>query len=61
MARCCKSIGLDRGCFACMLGGPDRRTLFMTVNEWGDAENGDGPRMGQVLSIEVGMPGVGWP
>ena len=54
-------IDLDRGCFACMLGGPDRRTLFMIVNEWGGAENMGGARKGQVLSVEALVPGIGWP
>jgi sugar lactone lactonase YvrE len=40
-------IELNRGCFACVLGGPDRRTLFMTVNRWGGAQSaGGGRRMG---------------
>jgi len=30
-----QTIELDRGCFACMLGGPDGRTLFMMAKEWG--------------------------
>jgi sugar lactone lactonase YvrE len=30
-----QTIDLDRGCFARMLGGPDRRTLFLVVREWG--------------------------
>jgi sugar lactone lactonase YvrE len=54
-------IDLDRGCFACALGGPDRRTLFMTVNEWGGTENMSGGRKGQVLAVEVQTPGIGWP
>ena len=54
-------IDLDRGCFACVLGGPDRRTLFMTVNEWGGAEGMGGTRKGQVLSVEADVPGLGWP
>src|SRR5262249_43084833 len=29
-----QTINLDRGCFACMLGGADRRTLFMMAAEW---------------------------
>src|SRR5689334_12769141 len=29
-----QTINLDRGCFACMLGGPDRRVLFMVTTEW---------------------------
>ena len=29
-----ETIELDRSCFAAMLGGPDRRTLFMLTAEW---------------------------
>lgn len=55
-------IDLDRGCFACVLGGGDRRTLYMTVNEWGGAESTEGGApMGQVLAADVGAPGAGWP
>jgi sugar lactone lactonase YvrE len=54
-------IDLDRGCFACVLGGPDRRTLFMTVNEWGGAEGMGETREGQVLAVKVDVPGTGWP
>ena len=57
-----QTIELDRGCFACMLGGEDRRTLFLTANEWsGPANMADGPRMGQVLSARAPAPGAGWP
>src|SRR5215813_5451554 len=58
-----QTIALDRGCFACMLGGADKRTLFMMVAEWpGSAETvGDGARTGQVLIAEAPAPGVGWP
>ena len=57
-----QAIQLDRGCFACMLGGADRRTLFLTANEWrGPASMGDGARRGQVLTVEAPAPGVGWP
>jgi sugar lactone lactonase YvrE len=27
-------VDLDRGCFACMLGGPNGTTLFMLCAEW---------------------------
>jgi sugar lactone lactonase YvrE len=56
-----QAIDLDRGCFACVLGGADRRTLFMAANEYGDTEVGDGPPMGQVLAIPAPAPGIGWP
>jgi sugar lactone lactonase YvrE len=57
-----QTIHLDRGCFACMLGGADKRTLFLMANDWnGPASMADGPRMGQVLTARAPAPGVGWP
>ena len=59
-----QTINLDRGCFACMLGGADRRTLFLMVNrtpdvtQWGKS---DTPRTGRVLTINAPSPGAGWP
>jgi sugar lactone lactonase YvrE len=55
---------LDRPCFAAMLGGPDRRTLFMLAAEWRGPENIDDlvkARTGRVLAVEAPAPGVGWP
>jgi sugar lactone lactonase YvrE len=57
-----QTIELDRGCFACALGGADRRTLFMMSTEWsGPANMFKDPRTGQVLTVEAPAPGVGWP
>jgi sugar lactone lactonase YvrE len=57
-----QTVGLDRGCFACALGGPDRRTLFLMATEWsGPANMFDGPRTGQVLTAEAPAAGAGWP
>ena len=57
-----QSIGLDRGCFACMLGGADGRTLFMVAQEWGGiGSTADGDRTGRVLTVRTPAPGVGWP
>src|SRR5215212_5170654 len=57
-----QTIELDRGCFACALGGPNRSTLFMMATEWRGPENMlQGPRTGQVLSVEAPAPGAGWP
>jgi sugar lactone lactonase YvrE len=57
-----RTIQLDRGCFACILGGVDRRTLFLIATEWnGPANMADGSRTGQVLTVEAPAPGVGWP
>jgi sugar lactone lactonase YvrE len=57
-----RTIDLDRGCFACMLGGADRSTLFLVAREWpGAAGMADGARTGQVLTVEAPAPGAGWP
>lgn len=57
-----QKIELDLGAFACMLGGPDRRTLFMLAAEWGGFEGVDETaRTGQVLVAEAPAPGAGQP
>jgi sugar lactone lactonase YvrE len=57
-----QTIDLDLGCFACMLGGADRRTLFMVTREWrGPPSMADETRTGQVLTAQVSVPGTGWP
>ncbi len=57
-----QTIDLDRGCFACILGGRDRRTLFMVATEWrGSAHMTEGTRTGQVLAAEAPAAGAGWP
>jgi sugar lactone lactonase YvrE len=59
-----EAVGLDRSCFATMLGGPDRRTLFMLTAEWRGTEGMDDvirARTGQVLVADAPAPGVGWP
>lgn len=57
-----ETLDLDLGCFACMLGGEHRTTLFIVVREWlGPASMSDEGRSGQVLTREVSVPGAGWP
>src|SRR5262249_43226617 len=34
-----QTINLDRGCFACMLGGADNKTLFLVATEWRGMDN----------------------
>ena len=56
------TIALDRGCFACMLGGEDGRTLFMVAREWrGVSSTTDGERTGQLLNTRVQIPHAGRP
>jgi sugar lactone lactonase YvrE len=57
-----ETVAFDRGCFACALGGPDARTLFVTAAQW----RPDLPELvpagsGQVCSVPVAVPGAGWP
>jgi sugar lactone lactonase YvrE len=57
-----QTVTVDRGCFACMLGGPDGTTLFIVAAEWRGFEHMvSDARTGQVLSAEAPAPGVGWP
>lgn len=59
-----QTIAVDRGCFACMLGGSDKRTLFIIATEWRGMEmipEVARARTGQVLTIRAPAPGIGWP
>ena len=57
-----QTIALDRGGFACMLGGADRRTLFNAAAHWRGPETMfDRARTGQLLTASAPAPGVGWP
>jgi sugar lactone lactonase YvrE len=59
----------NRAPFALMLGGPDRRTLFICTAEWRQADGAPanlerlatGPRTGEILALPVEVPGVGRP
>jgi sugar lactone lactonase YvrE len=51
------TIDADRGCFACMLGGDDGRTLFIVANHY----SGAGASDGVVLTRAVGVPHAGRP
>ena len=57
-----QTIALDRGCFACMLGGPDGETLFMVAREWSGMEStAEEERTGQLLTSPAPAAGAGWP
>jgi sugar lactone lactonase YvrE len=62
-------VRVELPCFACMLGGEDRRTLFMLAADWRMADSPDdniarltgGSRTGRVLTAAGLAPGAGWP
>jgi sugar lactone lactonase YvrE len=57
-----QTIDLDRGCFACMLGGGDGKTLYLVVREWRGFESASDPSLAShVLMTEAPAPHAGWP
>ena len=62
-------IPLDQSGFACALGGPEGRTLFMLTADWHMNEDfmdnlnrlTTGPHTGHVLTTTVSVPSAGWP
>src|SRR5215470_6308557 len=59
-----QTVTVDRGCFACMLGGAEKKTLFIIATEWRGmdkiAEVAQ-ERTGQVLTFEAPSAHAGWP
>lgn len=58
-----QTVDLDRGGFACALGGPEGTTLFIVAAEWRGMTESEmvPPGSGQVLTVDVEVPGAGWP
>ncbi len=54
-------IATGRGAFACMLGGADRRTLFVCTADSYDPERQRAERNGRIEAFEVAVPGAGLP
>ena len=54
-------IPTGRGAFACMLGGRDRRTLFICTADSHDPERQARERNGRIEAFDVPVPGAGLP
>ncbi len=57
-------VVLDRGAFACMLGGEDGQTLYILAAEWRGFERAAetiADRTGRVLVVDAPAPHAGWP
>ncbi|MGK0170707.1 MAG: sugar lactone lactonase YvrE [Gammaproteobacteria bacterium] len=50
----------SEGAYACMLGGPQRRTLYVCVNKASGPDVAN-TRTGRIVYTEVDTPGAGWP
>lgn len=51
----------DEGAFACVLGGDDRRTLYVCTYTEAASMDPSGPAVGRVVAFEVEVPGAGSP
>lgn len=54
-------IPADRGVYACMLGGADRRTLYLALSESSDPAACRADGSGAIAAIDVDIPGAGLP
>jgi sugar lactone lactonase YvrE len=55
-------VEADRGCFACMLGGEDGRTLYVMTAEWQGMDRiAETAGTGQVQAVRVEVPHAGRP
>jgi sugar lactone lactonase YvrE len=54
-------VDTERPAFACMLGGPDRRTLFVLTAATSHPDTAPEARSARVEAIEVEIPGAGLP
>src|SRR5262245_25594288 len=56
------TVELDRGAFACMLGGTDQPILYINANEWrGTDHMHDDTRTGQLIAVDAPAARAGWP
>lgn len=56
-----QTVETDRPAFACMLGGPERRHLFVLTARTASAEEARSALSGRIEVLEVDVPGAGWP
>ena len=54
-------LSVSTHAFACMLGGPDRRTLFVCTAETSEPEKARANATGRIEIAEVEVPGAGLP
>ena len=54
-------VDTGRKCFACALGGPERRHLFALTADGSSPEAAARELSGRIEVVEVEVPGAGWP
>lgn len=56
-----RRIKVSTQAYACMLGGPERRTLFVLTAETTNPDEARAKKSGRVETVEVDVPGAGLP
>jgi len=56
-----EKIPVETQAFACMLGGPERRTLFICTAETSHPDEAKAKRTGRIEIVDVPVPGAGLP
>ena len=54
-------VNVDTTPYACMLGGPDRHTLFVLTSETSDPSEARAKASGRIEIVQVDIPGAGLP
>jgi sugar lactone lactonase YvrE len=54
-------VEVEQGAFACMLGGPDGKTLFILTADSSNPEECTANRLGKIETSSAPFAGVGWP
>ena len=55
------SIQTPNRAFACMLGGQDRKTLYISTGQESTPEVASKNKFGKIYTTRVDIPGAGWP
>jgi sugar lactone lactonase YvrE len=55
------TLAEPRQAYACMLGGPDRRTLYVCTASGSEPSFCQEHRDGRIEAVVVDVPGAGWP
>ena len=55
------TVEVDRGCYACALGGPERRHLFVLTSGTSRPDEAAARLEGRIEVVDVDVPGAGWP
>lgn len=56
-----QTVSASANCFACMLGGPEERDLYLLTAAGSDHQRASAARTGKIERVRVTSPRAGWP